>query len=81
MVSNFTMKKLRSLKERLKKAAPPKNMPVPVASEVANQNEEFPPGLELLAEIPSVRLGGRRVLFHWPSIEAALLRKQKGGVP
>ena len=31
-------------------------------------------------KIPSVRLGGRRVLFHWPSIEAALLRKQKGGV-
>ena len=31
-------------------------------------------------KIPSVRLGGRRVLFHWPSIEAALLRKQIGGV-
>jgi predicted DNA-binding transcriptional regulator AlpA len=31
-------------------------------------------------KIPSVRLGGRRVLFHWPSIEAALLRMQKGGV-
>ena len=31
-------------------------------------------------KIPSVRLGGRRVLFHWPSIEAALLRNQKGGV-
>ena len=30
-------------------------------------------------KIPSVRLGGRRVLFHWPSVEAALLRKQKGG--
>jgi len=30
-------------------------------------------------KIPFVRLGGRRVLFHWPSIEAALLRKQKGG--
>jgi hypothetical protein len=30
-------------------------------------------------KIPSVRLGGRRVLFHWPSIEAALLRMQKGG--
>jgi predicted DNA-binding transcriptional regulator AlpA len=29
-------------------------------------------------KIPSVRLGGRRVLFHWPSIEAALLRKQMG---
>ncbi|HTX21574.1 MAG TPA: hypothetical protein VMD27_06935 [Candidatus Aquilonibacter sp.] len=30
-------------------------------------------------KIPFVRLGGRRVLFHWPSIEAALLRMQKGG--
>ena len=30
-------------------------------------------------KIPCVRLpGGRRVLFHWPSVEAALLRKQKG---
>jgi len=31
-------------------------------------------------KIPYVRLGGRRVLFHWPSVEAALLRMQKGGV-
>lgn len=31
-------------------------------------------------KIPYVRLGGRRVLFHWPSIEAALLRMQTGGV-
>jgi hypothetical protein len=23
-----------------------------------------------------VRLGGRRILFHWPSVEAALLRYQ-----
>jgi hypothetical protein len=30
-------------------------------------------------KIPFVRLGGRRVLFHWPSIEAALLRMQTGG--
>ena len=31
-------------------------------------------------KIPCVRLpGGRRVLFHWPSVEAALLRRQKGG--
>lgn len=30
-------------------------------------------------KIPFVRLGGRRVLFHWPSIEAALLRNQHGG--
>jgi predicted site-specific integrase-resolvase len=30
--------------------------------------------------IPCVRLpGGRRVIYHWPSVEAALLRKQKGG--
>jgi hypothetical protein len=34
----------------------------------------------MTGKIPSVRLGGRRVLFHWPSIEAALLRNQKGGV-
>jgi len=31
-------------------------------------------------KIPSVRLGGRRVLFHWPSVEAALLRMQRGGL-
>ncbi len=32
-------------------------------------------------KIPCVKLpGGRRVLFHWPSVEAALLRKQIGGV-
>jgi excisionase family DNA binding protein len=30
-------------------------------------------------KIPFVRLGGRRVLFHWPSVEAALLRMQRGG--
>jgi predicted site-specific integrase-resolvase len=30
-------------------------------------------------KIPCVRLGGRRILFHWPSIEAALLRHQRGG--
>jgi excisionase family DNA binding protein len=31
-------------------------------------------------KIPCVRLpGGRRVLFHWPSVEAALLRRQNGG--
>jgi predicted DNA-binding transcriptional regulator AlpA len=29
-------------------------------------------------KIPSVRLGGRRILFHWPSVEAALLRHQCG---
>ena len=30
-------------------------------------------------KIPCVRLGGRRILFHWPSVEAALLRMQRGG--
>jgi predicted site-specific integrase-resolvase len=30
-------------------------------------------------KIPFVRLGGRRILFHWPSVEAALLRYQRGG--
>jgi excisionase family DNA binding protein len=31
-------------------------------------------------KIPFVHLGGRRILFHYPSVEAALLRMQKGGV-
>jgi len=30
-------------------------------------------------KIPCVQLGGRRILFHWPSVEAALLRHQHGG--
>jgi excisionase family DNA binding protein len=30
-------------------------------------------------KIPSVRLGGRRILFHWASVERALLRHQRGG--
>lgn len=31
--------------------------------------------------IPAIRLPhGRRLLFHWPSVEAALLRHQRGGV-
>jgi len=30
-------------------------------------------------KIPCVRLGGCRILFHWPSVEAALLRHQRGG--
>ena len=29
-------------------------------------------------KIPYVNLGGRRVLFHWPSVEQALLRYQRG---
>jgi len=29
-------------------------------------------------KIPCVYLGGRRILFHWPSVEAALLRQQRG---
>lgn len=28
-------------------------------------------------KVPFIRLG-RRVLFHWPTVEAALLRHQKG---
>jgi predicted site-specific integrase-resolvase len=28
-------------------------------------------------KIPCVRLGGRRILFHWPSVEQALLRHQE----
>lgn len=30
-------------------------------------------------KIPWVRLTGRRVLWHWPSVEQALLRMQRGG--
>jgi predicted site-specific integrase-resolvase len=30
-------------------------------------------------KLPFVNLGGRRNLYHWPSVEAALLRLQKGG--
>jgi hypothetical protein len=30
-------------------------------------------------KIPFVQLGGCRILFHWPSVEAALLRHQRGG--
>jgi hypothetical protein len=33
----------------------------------------------MTGKIPCVRLGGRRILFHWPSVEAALLRHQHGG--
>lgn len=29
-------------------------------------------------KIPYVKIG-RRVLYHWPSVEAALLRQQRGG--
>lgn len=29
-------------------------------------------------KIPVIRLG-RRKIYHWPSVEAALLREQKGG--
>jgi hypothetical protein len=30
--------------------------------------------------LPSIRLpGSRRVLYHWPSVERALLRLQRGG--
>jgi predicted DNA-binding transcriptional regulator AlpA len=30
-------------------------------------------------KVPYVRLGGRRILFHWDSVKAALLRHQQGG--
>ncbi len=30
-------------------------------------------------KIPFVNLGGRKLVYHWPSVEAALLRMQKGG--
>jgi predicted site-specific integrase-resolvase len=30
-------------------------------------------------KIPFVHLGGRRILFHWASVEKALLRQQRGG--
>jgi hypothetical protein len=30
-------------------------------------------------KIPFVRLTGRRVLWHWPSVTQALLRMQRGG--
>jgi predicted site-specific integrase-resolvase len=30
-------------------------------------------------KIPFVRLHGSKVLFHWPSVEQALLRRQTGG--
>ncbi len=29
-------------------------------------------------KLPFVRVTGRRILFHWPSVEAALLRQQRG---
>jgi hypothetical protein len=33
-----------------------------------------------LGLIPSIRLpGSRRVFYHWPSVEVALLRLQRGG--
>jgi excisionase family DNA binding protein len=32
----------------------------------------------LQGAIPAIKLG-RRTLFHWPTIEAALLRRQRGG--
>lgn len=30
-------------------------------------------------KLPFVNLGGRRILYHWPSVQAALLRLQRGG--
>ena len=31
-------------------------------------------------KIPYIKNGGRRVLFDWPTVREALLRKQRGGV-
>jgi len=31
-------------------------------------------------KIPFVRMGGRRILFHWPSLQQALLRQQRNVV-
>ena len=31
-------------------------------------------------KVPTIKVTGRRCLFHWPSVEAALLRMQRGGV-
>ena len=36
-------------------------------------------GLRAAGKIPFIRLGGRRILYHWPSVQAALLRYQRGG--
>ena len=33
----------------------------------------------MTGKIPYVRLSGRRILFHWPTVEATLLRFQRGG--
>lgn len=33
----------------------------------------------MAGKVPWVRLSGRRILFHWPSVEIALLRRQRGG--
>ena len=30
-------------------------------------------------KIPFVNVTGRRVIFHWPTVEQALLRMQRGG--
>ena len=30
-------------------------------------------------KLPFVNVGGRRNLYHWPSVESALLRMQRGG--
>jgi hypothetical protein len=30
-------------------------------------------------KLPFVKLSGRRVLYHWPTVEQALLRMQRGG--
>lgn len=30
-------------------------------------------------KLPYIRLDGRKLCFHWPSVEQALLRAQRGG--
>jgi hypothetical protein len=30
-------------------------------------------------KLPYIQAGGRRVLYHWPSVQNALLRQQRGG--
>ena len=56
-----------------------------MAQQAAGTRQRLPVSLHTLfslrmaGEILSVRLGGRRILFHWPSVVAALLRHQRGG--
>jgi predicted site-specific integrase-resolvase len=31
-------------------------------------------------KLPFVKVGSKKILYHWPSVSAALLRLQRGGV-